>query len=160
MYIRIYKMKVWVDYLPFVFWISTWSVAAPLLKKRSRIASVGDYLLITTLESRYRTQTTSISGTRETDFKQTAAWFRLTTSIRRYIMSLEWVRLFTSSIFFAMVAEFFPSFIRVQLTWRTKVGRCRCCAVTIKSPREHCQLYRVTFGFWGEWNFTVFDLTV
>ena len=71
----------------------------------SRIASVGNYLLITTLESRYRTQTTSINGTRETDSHQKAAWVRLPTSVRRYIMSLEWVRLFTTrSIFFAMIA--------------------------------------------------------
>lgn len=46
---------------------------APLCEMRSRIASVGDYLLITTLESRYRTQTTSINGTRETDSHQKAA---------------------------------------------------------------------------------------
>ena len=85
--------------------ISTRSVAAPLCEMRSRIASVGDYLLITTLESRYRTQTTSINGTRETDSHQKAAWVRLPTSVRRYIMSLEWVRLFTTrSIFFAMIA--------------------------------------------------------
>ena len=54
--------------------ISTRSVAAPpLCEMRSRIASVGDYLLITTFESRYRTQTTSINGTRETDSYQKAA---------------------------------------------------------------------------------------